>query len=103
MLGRIASEIAAKLRGKHLVTFTPNIAPNVRVIIENGSKVVLTGNKMVSKDYRRHSGYPGGQKVVQAKDLLINKPEKMLFYAITKMLPKNRLRKEFLKHLKIMA
>ncbi len=88
-LGRVASEAAKLLRGKHKPTYTPNMDAGDHVIIINCSKVILTGRKLTQKIYRHHSSYIGGMKEVQAKDMLENKPEKMMTLAVTGMLPHN--------------
>ena len=90
-LGRVATEAAKLLRGKHKPTFTPNLDVGDHVIIINCSQVKLTGNKLNQKVYRHHSGYIGGMKEVSAKDMLSNNPEKALMLAVKGMLPHNSL------------
>ncbi len=90
-LGRLASEAAAILRGKHKPIFTPNVDTGDFVIIINAEKIVLTGNKMQDKLYYRHSRYPGGLKVINCAGLMQKKPEMVLEQAIKGMLPHNRL------------
>ena len=90
-LGRVATEAAKLLRGKHKPTFTPNMDVGDNVIIINCSKVKLTGNKMNDKIYGHHSGYIGGMKEIAAKDLIAKNPEKALMLAIKGMLPHNSL------------
>ena len=90
-LGRLASEVAILLRGKHKPQFTPHIDTGDFVIVINASKVVLTGKKLQKKMYYRHSSYPGGLKTTSAGDMLQKKPERMLELAVFGMLPKNRL------------
>jgi len=90
-LGRLASEAAALVRGKHKPTFTPHVDGGDFVVIINADKVVLTGNKMQDKKYYRHSMHPGGLKVTNAADMLANKPERMVELAIHGMLPKTRM------------
>ncbi len=102
-LGRVAAEAAKLLRGKHKPTYTPNIDNGDHVIILNCSKVILTGNKLNQKMYRHHSGYLGGMKETVAKDMLENKPEKMMTLAITGMLPHNRLGRQMAKKLRVYA
>ena len=102
-LGRVATEAAKLLRGKHKPTFTPNLDVGDNVIIINCSKVILTGNKMNSKVYRTHSGYIGGMREVVAKDMLANNPEKALMLAIKGMLPHNTLGRNQLKKVRIYA
>lgn len=90
-LGRLASEAAALVRGKHKPTFTPHVDGGDFVVIINAEKVVLTGKKLTDKKYYRHSMHPGGLKVTTAGDMLANKPERMLELAIHGMLPKTRM------------
>jgi large subunit ribosomal protein L13 len=90
-LGRLASEVAAILRGKFKPEYTPHVDTGDFVIIINAEKIHLTGNKLADKKYYRHSGYQGGLKVTTAGQMLATKPERMLELAIKGMLPKNRL------------
>ena len=90
-LGRLATEAASILRGKHKPQFTPHVDTGDFVIIVNADKVVLTGKKMQQKKYYRHSGHPGGLKVTVAADMLKNKPERMVEIAVKGMLPHNTL------------
>ncbi|MCM3715651.1 50S ribosomal protein L13 [Halalkalibacter oceani] len=90
-LGRLASEVASILRGKHKPTFTPHVDTGDHVIIINAEKIELTGNKLNDKIYYRHSNHPGGLKKTTAGDMRANKPERMLELAIKGMLPKNTL------------
>ncbi|GBF12071.1 50S ribosomal protein L13 [Tepidibacillus infernus] len=102
-LGRLATEAATILRGKHKPQFTPHVDTGDFVIIINAGKVELTGKKMQSKKYYRHSGYPGGLKVTVAADMVKNKPEQMIELAVKGMLPKGSLgRKQGMK-LKVYA
>ena len=102
-LGRIATEAAKLLRGKHKPTYTPNIDTGDHVIIINAKDVILTGNKMNAKVYRHHSGYIGGMKEVTAKDLIETNPEKALTIAIKGMLPHNSLGRQSLTKLRVYA
>ena len=102
-LGRVATEAAKLLRGKHKPTFTPNIDVGDHVIILNCNEVILTGNKLNQKIYRHHSGYIGGMKETPAKDMLANKPEKAMMLAVKGMLPHNRLGAAQLKKLRVYA
>ena len=102
-LGRVATEAARLLRGKHKPTFTPNMDVGDHVIVINCSKAVLTGNKLNQKVYRHHSGYIGGMKEVSAKDMMENNPEKAMMLAIKGMLPHNTLGRESLKKLRVYA
>ncbi len=102
-LGRVATEAAKLLRGKHKPTFTPNIDVGDHVIILNCNQVILTGNKLNQKIYRHHSGYIGGMKELSAKDMLANKPEKAMMLAVKGMLPHTRLGAAQLKKLRVYA
>lgn len=99
--GRIATTIANKLRGKDKAIFSPHMDCGDFVIIINAEKIKLTGNKMEDKLYHRHSGYPGGLKSVSASTVLERNPSRIIEFAVRGMLPKNRLRKLFMKKLKI--
>lgn len=90
-LGRLASKVASLLRGKHKVNFTPHVDCGDNVIVINSEKIKLTGNKWENKKYIWHTGYPGGQKSLIAKDLFSRKPLNLLERAVKGMLPKNRL------------
>lgn len=100
-LGRLASEAARLLRGKHKPIFTPHVDTGDHVIVINADKVVLTGKKLDQKNYFRHSGYPGGIKLIPYRELLANKPEVALEHAIKGMLPKNKLGKAMGMKLKV--
>ena len=102
-LGRVATEAARLLRGKHKPTFTPNMDVGDHVIVINCSKAILTGNKLNEKVYRHHSGYIGGMKEVSAKEMMENNPEKAMMLAIKGMLPHNTLGRESLKKLRVYA
>ena len=102
-LGRVATEAARLLRGKHKPTFTPNIDVGDHVIILNCSKVILTGNKLNDKVYRHHSGHIGGMHEISAKDMLNNTPEKAMMLAVKGMLPHNSLGAQQLKKLRVYA
>lgn len=102
-LGRLASEAAYILRGKHKPTFTPHLDMGDHVIIINADKVKLTGKKMTGKLYRFHSQYPGGLKTFTAEFMLKNKPVKVLELAIKGMLPKNRLGRQMYRKLNVYA
>ena len=102
-LGRIATEAALILRGKHKPTFTPNIDTGDHVIIINCAKAILTGNKLDQKMYRHHSGYIGGMKEVPAKVMLEKNPEKAMMLAVKGMLPHNSLGRQSLKKLRVYA
>jgi len=102
-LGRVATEAARLLRGKHKPTFTPNIDVGDHVIVLNCAQVILTGNKLNQKMYRHHSGYIGGMKEVSAKDMMANNPEKAMMLAIKGMLPHTKLGAAQLKKLRVYA
>lgn len=102
-LGRVATEAAKLLRGKHKPTFTPNIDVGDHVIILNCNQVILTGNKLNQKVYRHHSGYIGGMKETSAKDMLENNPEKAMMLAVKGMLPHTKLGAAQLKKLRVYA
>jgi len=103
VLGRMATQIAMRLRGKHKPIFTPHADTGDFVVVVNADKVVLTGKKWDSKIYYRHTGYIGGLKEISAKKLLEKKPEDILRFAVKRMLPKNSLGRRQLKKLKIYA
>lgn len=100
-LGRVATEAARLLRGKHKPTFTPNIDMGDHVIIINCNDVILTGNKLNQKVYRRHSGYIGGLKETPYKDLMANSSDKALLLAVKGMLPKNSLGRQLLTNVRV--
>jgi large subunit ribosomal protein L13 len=102
-LGRLASEVARILRGKHKTTYTPHVDTGDYVIVINAGKVVLTGGKAQQKFYYRHSGYPGGIKKIRYDHLLAKKPELALYLAVKRMLPANRLGRAMLKKLRVYA
>ena len=99
VLGRVASEVAKIIRGKHKPSFTPHVDCGDNVIVINAEKIRMTGDKMNSKEYISHSGYPGGQKRLSPKQMLAKKPERIFEYAVKGMLPKNRLGRQLFKNL----
>jgi len=102
VLGRMATEIAKLLRGKHKPTYTPNMDCGDDIIVINAEKVKLTGKKDANKTYYRHTGYPGGLKSQKASDILEGKnPEKVVKLAIKRMIPNNPLGRKQLKNLKV--
>ncbi len=103
VLGRLASEIAKRLRGKHKPIYTPHADAGDFVIVVNAEKVLLTGNKLEGKIYYHYSGYPGGLSETPAGKLLEEKPEELLRNAVRGMLPKNTLGRAMLKKLKVYA
>jgi len=102
-LGRLATEIARIIRGKHKPTFTPHLDTGDFVIVLNADKVVVTGRKADQKLYRRHSGRPGGMKVETFKQLQQRIPERIIETAVRGMLPKNRLGRQLFNKLKVYA
>ena len=102
-LGRVATEAARLLRGKHKPTFTPNIDTGDHVIVLNVKDVILTGKKLDQKIYRHHSGYIGGMKETPARVMLEKNPEKAMTLAIKGMLPHNSLGRAQLKKLRVYA
>jgi large subunit ribosomal protein L13 len=102
-LGRLATEVASILRGKHKPTYTPHVDTGDHVIILNASKIQLTGNKLHDKIYYRHSLHPGGLKSRTALEMRTNYPERMLEQAIKGMLPKNSLGRQMFKKLHVYA
>ena len=100
-LGRLASQIAAILRGKRKPTFTPYMDMGDNVVVVNAEKVRVTGRKFDQKKYYRHSGYPGGIKVTDFSDMIKDKPERVISIAVKGMLPHNRLGRAMLRHLKV--
>jgi len=103
ILGRLASFIATRLRGKHKPIYTPHADTGDFIIVINAKKVRLTGNKLKDKVYYRHTGYIGGVKSITAEKLLQKKPENLIRFAVEGMLPKNRLKKKLIKKLKVYA
>lgn len=102
-LGRLATQVASVLRGKHKPTYTPHIDCGDYVIIINASKVLLTGNKLEDKKYYSHSQYPGGLRTRTAKEMIEKYPEEMVEKAVKGMLPKNRLGRAMYKKLFVYA
>ena len=100
-LGRVASQVAAILRGKNKPIYTPHVDTGDYVIVINTDKMVLTGNKLTQKHYYRHSGFPGGLKDVLYKDLMATKSDFALEKAVKGMLPKNSLGKKMFMKLKV--
>ena len=103
ILGRLASNVASRLRGKNNPLFTPHVDTGESVIVINAEKITLTGNKLGQKRYYRHSGYTGGLKEITAKKLLETKPEDIIRFAVKGMLPKNKLGAKLYKKLKVYA
>lgn len=102
-LGRLASELALRLRGKHKAEFTPHTDTGDFFVVVNVEKIKVTGNKTTDKKYYRHSGYPGGLKTMNFEELLQKHPELILEKAVKGMLPKGPLGRQMLKKLKLYA
>ena len=102
-LGRLASEVAAILRGKHKTNFTPHVDCGDNVVIINAEKINLTGNKWEDKQYVRFSGYPGGQRFRSAAEMMKKKPTAMVEIAVKGMLPKNKLANQLYRNLHVYA
>ena len=102
-LGRLATQVATLLRGKHKPYYTPHVDCGDYVVVVNAEKIHVTGNKMTQKIYYRHSGYPGGLKQVTLRDQLQKFPDRVVEHAVRGMLPKNRLGRRMFKKLKIYA
>ncbi|AQL55579.1 50S ribosomal protein L13 [Abyssicoccus albus] len=102
-LGRLSTEVAALLRGKHKVTFTPHVDTGDNVIIINADKIEFTGNKAMDKMYYRHSQHPGGLKSISAGELREKNPERLLENSIKGMLPHNKLGRAIAKKLYVYA
>ncbi len=100
-LGRVASEVASILKGKHKPVFTPHVDSGDFVIVLNAGKVLLTGNKAQQKFYYRHSGYPGGLKAISYGELLQKNPRKVMELAVKGMLPQTKLGRAMFKKLKV--
>ena len=103
VLGRLATEVAKLLRGKHKPTYTPFLDTRDNVIVINASKVVLTGKKLDDKIYRHHSGFPGGMKEIDYRTLMAKNPEKAVELAVKGMLPKNSLGRQMFRKLHVYA
>ncbi len=102
-VGRLASEVAVRLRGKHKPSFTPFLDTGDHVVVVNADKLVFTGAKLKNKMYRRYSGYPGGLKEVTAGRMMSEHPERVFELAVKGMLPKGPLGRKMAKKLKVYA
>jgi large subunit ribosomal protein L13 len=102
-LGRLATQIAALLRGKHKATFSPHLDTGDPVIVVNAAKIRVTGNKLLAKTYVRHSGYPGGLRSETLEGLLARRPEEVIRRAVRGMLPQNRLGEQMIRKLHVYA
>jgi large subunit ribosomal protein L13 len=103
VLGRLASEIAKILRGKHKPSYTPHVDCGDNVIVINAEKIRLTGKKMTDKEYIRHTGYPGGQRFATPREVLAKIPGRVVEAAVRGMLPKNRLGRRLFTNLHVYA
>jgi len=103
ILGRVASQIAIYLRGKHKPNYTPHVDCGDNVIVINASKVKLSGDKWKNKKYIRHTGYPGGQRSLSAEELFKKNPIKLVENAVKGMLPKNKLGSNLYRNLKVFS
>ena len=101
VLGRVATEIARILRGKHKPIYSPSVDTGDFVIVVNAEKLKLTGNKLADKHYYHHTGYPGGIRSITAEKLLEKKPEEIIKKAVKGMLPKTKLGRQLIKKLKV--
>ena len=102
-LGRMASKVAFMIRGKHKTNYTPHADCGDNVIVINAEKISLSGNKWEDKTYIRHTGYPGGQRSLTARELMAKRPIRMVEMAVKGMLPKNKLGSALYKNLKVYA
>ena len=102
-LGRLASEIARRLRGKHKAVYTPHVDTGDYIVVINAEKVKVTGNKAKNKMYYNHSGYMGGLKQINFEDLIQKAPERVIETAVKGMLPKNPLGRAMFRKLKVYA
>jgi large subunit ribosomal protein L13 len=101
VLGKLASEIALRLRGKHKASYTPHVDTGDFIIVVNAEKILLTGKKLTDKVYYSYSGYPGGLRETTAGKMLAEKPENLIRIAVQGMLPKTNLGRKMLKKLKV--
>lgn len=102
-LGRLATQVAVMIRGKHKPNFTPHVDCGDNVIIINADKILLSGNKWDQKEYVRHTGYPGGQRFTSARQMMAKKPTAMVEKAVKGMLPKNKLGSALFRNLFVYA
>jgi len=103
VLGRLATEVARRLRGKHKAEYTPHVDTGDNIIVINADKVKVTGRKTSDKMYHHHTGYPGGLKSISFEKLLAKKPEKIIEIAVKGMLPKNKLGRAMYRKLNVYA
>ena len=103
VLGRLATEIARRLRGKHKAEYTPHVDTGDYIVVINADKIAVTGNKFKDKMYHHHTGYPGGMKSISFDKLIDKAPEKAIEYTVKGMLPKNPLGRAMFRKLKVYA
>ena len=103
VLGRMATEIANRLRGKHKAEYTPNVDTGDYIVVVNADKIRVTGNKSTDKLYYRHTGYPGGIKSTSFNKLMETHPERAIQMAVKGMMPRNKLSREMMGKLKVYA
>jgi len=103
VLGRLSSQVASILRGKHKTSFTPHVDCGDNIIVINAEKVRLTGRKWTDKEYVRHTGYPGGQRITSPADVALTNPGKIIEMAVKRMLPRNRLGSAIFNNLHVYA
>jgi len=101
VLGRLATQVAVLLMGKHKASFSRHLDQGDHVVVINASSVALTGRKADSKVYHRHSGYPGGMKVTSYSQAMDRDPSQVIVHAVSGMLPDNKLKAKMLKHLHV--
>ena len=102
-LGRLATELARRLRGKHKAEYTPHVDTGDYIVVINAEKVALTGKKMTDRVYKRYTGYPGGQRFTTPAEILQKRPAELVRRAVRGMLPKNRLGDKIIKNLYVYA
>ncbi len=103
ILGRLATQVATRLMGKHRPTYTPHVDTGDSIIVINAEKIRVTGAKLTDKEYDRYSGYPGGRTVIKLDEMIAKHPERVIEMAIRRMLPKSRLGTKMLAKLKVYA
>jgi large subunit ribosomal protein L13 len=102
-LGRLCTEIANRLRGKHKPEFTPHVDTGDYIVVVNAEKILVTGNKTTDKLYQHHTGYPGGIKTISFNKMVVKSPEMIIEKAVKGMMPKNKLSRAMLSKLKVYA
>ena len=102
-LGRLSTEIASRLRGKHKPIYTPHVDTGDYIVVVNASKIRVTGNKMTDKIYYKHTGYIGNMKSMNLETMLEKNPERVIMKSVKGMLPKNKLSNAMLKKLRVFA